>query len=98
MTQSFLRRSWVAIGECLEFRINVHRLVGHPLLALAGKEFGERTAAAADCVSVGAVIKHPIVRDGNELKAAIAQKRALHSAAAGIDSHAKERDLHFSCR
>ncbi len=72
----------------------MHRLIGHPLLASAGKEFGERAAAASDCVSVGPAIEHPIVGDGNELKAAVVQKRALHSAAARIDADPKQCDFH----
>lgn len=72
----------------------MHGLICHALLATTGKELGERTAAAAKCVVVGATIEHPIVGNGNELKAAVPEERPLHSAAAGINAYTKQRDLH----
>src|SRR5436305_5875172 len=76
----------------------MHWLIGHPFLAAAGKEFGERTAAAAKCVSVDAAVEHAVVGDGNEVKSAVAKERSSHSAAARVDPHAKERDLYYGQR
>src|SRR5437764_1211196 len=98
MAQPLLRRSGVAVGEAFEFRIDVHRLIRHPLPTPAGKEFGERAAAAAECVSVGAAVEHPIVGNWDELESTVVEEWPLHATTASIHTNAKERDLQSTTR
>src|SRR5262249_50095279 len=68
-------------------------LLGHDLPAGLGEVTGQRLAVPAGHVTVG-VDAHPlVVGDADELKRPIFEKRALNTAAPGVDAYTQEDDV-----